>query len=157
VSASASVPPAPAARNRSLKARRAARLERFKRERLIIDCLNRGVSVAEIAVKLGVTEKRMRAIIKEALAAHMPGPPQEFVALQIGRLNEALLVAYSAMSGMNLRAVDRVVKVVRELDRYHGFFPSRAARCPRRARDRSKGREAAQALGASPGNGAASA
>ena len=43
----------------------------------------------------------MRAIVKEVLAAHMPGPPEEFVALQISRLNEALLVAYSAMSGLN--------------------------------------------------------
>ncbi len=89
--------------------------------------MNRGVSVAEIAAQLGVTEKRMRAIVREVLAAHMPGPPQEFVALQISRLNEALLVAYSAMSGMNLKAVDRVVKIVRELDRYHGFFRRRAA------------------------------
>jgi hypothetical protein len=31
------------------------------------------------------------------------------------------MVAYGAMSGLNLRAVDRVVKIVRELDRYHGF------------------------------------
>jgi hypothetical protein len=54
----------------------------------------------------------------------MPGPPEEFVALQISRLNEALLVAYSAMSGMNLKAVDRVVRIARELDRYHGFFPA---------------------------------
>ena len=51
----------------------------------------------------------------------MPEPPAEFVALQVSRLNEALLVAYSAMSGANLRAVDLVVKIVRELDRYHGF------------------------------------
>jgi hypothetical protein len=28
------------------------------------------------------------------------------------------------MSGMNLEAVDRVVRVTRELDRYHGFFPA---------------------------------
>ncbi len=51
----------------------------------------------------------------------MPAPPQEFVAIQVSRLNEALLVAYSAMSPTNLGAVDRVVKIVRELDRYHGF------------------------------------
>ena len=30
-------------------------------------------------------------------------------------------MAYGAMSGGNLKAVDRVVKIVRELDRYHGF------------------------------------
>ena len=51
----------------------------------------------------------------------MPAPPAEFLAIQVSRLNEALLVAYSAMSMTNLRAVDRVVKIVRELDRYHGF------------------------------------
>jgi hypothetical protein len=125
-SASATAPPAPPAqaRNRAIEARRAARLEKFKRERLVIDYLNRGVSVREIAFKLGVTEKRMRAIVKEVLAAHMPAPPEEFVALQISRLNEALLVAYSAMSGTNLKAVDRVVRIARELDRYHGFFPA---------------------------------
>ena len=32
-----------------------------------------------------------------------------------------MLVSYSAMSNGDLRAVDKVVKVARELDRYHGF------------------------------------
>ena len=30
-------------------------------------------------------------------------------------------MAYSGMTGMNLKAVDRVAKIVRELHRYHGF------------------------------------
>ena len=55
----------------------------------------------------------------------MPQPPAEFLALQVSRLNEALLVSFSAMhepkEGTNFEAVDRVVKIVRELDRYHGF------------------------------------
>ncbi len=100
---------------------RAARRAKFEREQLIVDHLNRGVSVAEIAARIDVSEKRMRAIIREILARRMPAPPEEFVAIQVSRLNEALLVAYSAMGEMNLRAVDRVVKIVRELDRYHGF------------------------------------
>ena len=100
---------------------RAARLEKFQREQRIVEYLNRGVSVAEIAARVGVGEKRMRAIIREILARRMPGPPMEFVAIQTSRLNEALLVAYSAMSPTNLGAVDRVIKIVRELDRYRGF------------------------------------
>ena len=52
----------------------------------------------------------------------MPHPPEEFVAIQMSRLNEALLVAFSAMSPTNLKAVDQVVKIVRELDRYGGAF-----------------------------------
>jgi transposase-like protein len=92
---------------------RAARLAKFERERVIVEYLNRGVSVSEIAAHVGVSEKRMRAIIREILARRIPAPPEEFVAIQVNRLNEALLVAY--------RAVDRVVRIVRELDRYHGF------------------------------------
>ena len=107
---------------------RTMRLAKFKREQLIVDYLNRGLSVAEIAARVGVGEKRMRAIIREILARRMPHPPDEFVAIRVSRLNEALLVAFSGMSGANLRAVDRVVKIVRELDRYGGI----ATRCIRR-------------------------
>ncbi len=41
----------------------------------------------------------MRAHISEILARRMPEPPAEFVALQVSRLNEALLVAYGAIRG----------------------------------------------------------
>jgi hypothetical protein len=41
--------------------------------------------------------------------------------MQLARLNEALLVSYAAMGGGNLQAVDRVVKIVGELDRCYGF------------------------------------
>ena len=117
-------------RNRSIAARRAARVEKAVRERRIVDYLNRGVSAAEIAAREGVTEKRMRAVVREILARRMPEAPADYVALQLGRLNEALLVAYSAMSGANLRAVECVVRIVREMDRYHGFVAAgrRAAR-----------------------------
>jgi hypothetical protein len=117
----------PAAANPPTPAR-AARLAKFKREQSIVDYLNRGVSVAEIAARLGVGEKRLRAIIREILARRMPHPPEEFVAIQVSRLNEALLVAFSAMSPTNLKAVDQVVKIVRELDRYGGAFAAEWAR-----------------------------
>ncbi len=44
---------------------RAARLAKFKREQRIVEYLNRGVSVAEIAARVGIGEKRMRAVIKD--------------------------------------------------------------------------------------------
>ncbi len=82
----------------------------------------------------------MRAIIRDprtgirGLARRMPHPPEPpdpspgVVAIQLSRLNEALLVAYSAMSPTNLNAVDQVVKIVRELDRYGGAFAAEWAR-----------------------------
>ncbi len=103
---------------------RAARLKEFKREQLIVDYLNRGAPVAEIAARIDVGEKRMRAIIGEILARRMPLPPEEFAAIQVSRLNEAMLIAFSAMAPANLKAVDQVVKIVRALDRYHGFVPA---------------------------------
>ena len=112
---------------------RAARLAKFQREQRIVEYLNRGVSIVEIAAQVGVGEKRMRAIVREIMDRRMPHPPREFVAIQVSRLNEALLVAYSAMSLTNLKAVDQVVKIVRELDRYHGFA-SAARRLPKAPR-----------------------
>ena len=112
---------APPARDRSAEARRAARQAKASRERRIIASLNRGVPVAVIAEWEDVGEKRMRTLVRDILARRMPEPPAQFLAMQVSRLNEALLVSFDAMSGSNLQAVDRVVKIVRELDRYPGF------------------------------------
>ena len=79
------------------------------------------MSVAVIAEWEDVTEKRMRALVRDILARRMPEPPAQFLAMQVSRLEQALLVSFDAISGSNLQAVDRVVRIVRELDRYHGF------------------------------------
>ena len=104
-------------------------------------------------------DKRMRALVQEILARRMPQPPAEFLAVQVGRLNEALIVAYGAMSVANLQAVDRVVKIVRELDRYRGFSAS-AAPAPAEPFRLAPPPRAPLALAAPPaepaGNGAAS-
>ena len=110
------------------------RLEKFKREQQIVNYLNRGVSVPEIAVRVGLSEKRMRAVIREIIVRRAPAPPEEFLAIQVSRLNEALLVAFGAMTGANLKAVDRVVRIVRELDRYHGAFAAVGLQRPDPAR-----------------------
>ena len=116
---------APARRDRSVQVRRKVRNAKADRERQIVGLLNRGLSVAEIASRSGVSIKDMRNLVRKILAERMPQPPVEYLALQVSRLNEALLVSYSAMhnsaTGTNFEAVDRVVRIVRELDRYHGF------------------------------------
>jgi hypothetical protein len=68
-----------------------------------------------------VSEKRMRAPVRDILARRTPEPRAQFLASQLNRLGEAPHAFFGAMSGANLQAVDRVVKIVRELDRYHGF------------------------------------
>ena len=116
--------------------RAAARLRKITGEQKIVALLNAGVSIAEIAGRQGVTERRIRQRVQDILARRAPRAPAEFATLQVSRLNEALLVAYSAMGGQNLEAVDRVVRIVRELDRYHGLaspdFADPSAPPPRR-------------------------
>ncbi len=152
MSESAETIPLAPARNRSIEARRAARFAKARREMRIVDLLNRGVSVAEIAAREEVTEKRMRALVSGILARRMPEPPAEFLALQVSRLNEALMVAYSAMSGANLKAVGLVVRIVRELDRYH-FPPPSGAPCgtrPRRTSSRPMRRSQPSSVASNP-------
>jgi hypothetical protein len=119
--------------------RRATRLEKVRREERIVALLNRGASVPEIAASEGLTLKRMRNVVREILSERMPQPPAEFLALQVSRLNEALLVSFTAMhtaaEGTNFEAVDRVVRIIRELDRYHGFA---AVSRPREEREASR-------------------
>ena len=91
-----------------------------------------GVAIAEIARREGISERGMRKYVKNLFGRRAPEATGEFIATQMNRLNEALLVSYDAMSPENLPAVDRVVRIVRELDRYQGFCggggePQRAA------------------------------
>jgi hypothetical protein len=90
------------------------------RDLRIVGRLKAGVSVNEIAIREKLSPRRVRELIARGLAARERLPIEDYAELQVRRLNEALLVSYGAMAGGNLRAVDRVVKIVHELDRYHG-------------------------------------
>jgi len=99
----------PTRRDKAAEARRKARLKKDARENRIIDNLNRGMSVTELAARQGVTLRRMQILVREILARRAPSPPAEYLALQVNRLNEAMIVAYGSMAGGNLKAVDRVL------------------------------------------------
>lgn len=119
---------APKPDRRKTPARRLTRQEAFVRERVIMSALVSGVSVAEIARRLNVSNRRMQQLVRALFARRRDAMPEHFVDLQVTRLQEALLVSYSAMGGGNMKAVDRVVKIVRELDRYHGLADPAAPR-----------------------------
>ena len=90
-----------------------------------------------------MTESAARAMLRDVLARSAPESPEDFAAIQMSRLNAALLVAYGAMGEMNLKAVDRVVRIVRALDRYAAVLAARPlTRTPALNRDA----EAAPAL-----------
>jgi hypothetical protein len=51
-----------------------------------------------------VTLRRMQILVRDILARRAPPPPAEYMALEVNRLNEAMIVAYASMAGGNLKA-----------------------------------------------------
>ena len=82
--------------------------------------------IAEIALQEGLSVRRAREIVQQILERREVDPPAGFVQLQIGRLSDAMMVAHAAMMEGNMHALDRVLRIVGELDRYHGFRGEKA-------------------------------
>ena len=110
--------PAPAVPPSRRVATRRAIAERKLR---IVERLTSGLSVAHIAHVEQLTIQRVRQIIAEMLEKREVDPPSGYVQLQIARVGEAMVVAHTMMLQGDLQALDRLIKLNGELDRYHGF------------------------------------
>jgi hypothetical protein len=110
-------PPEPA---RRVAPRRATAERRLR----VLERLTTGLTLAHIARAEGLSVRRIRRIIQEMLASREIDPPAGFVQLQIARLSEAMIVARTMMMEGDLQAMDRLIRLVGDLDRYHGFAPS---------------------------------
>jgi hypothetical protein len=106
--------------------RRSTRREMALRDQRLVTALAAGETIEELAAQLDIPLRTVRQRVSTILS-RPPVPPAEFAQLQMRRLNEAMIVAYSAMGNGNLKAVDRVVKITREYDRYAGFAQALAA------------------------------
>src|SRR5271168_2868970 len=121
--------PAPAVPPARRVATRRAIAERKLR---IVERLTSGLSVAHIARVEQLTIQRVRQIIAEMLEKREVDPPSGYVQLQIARVGEAMVVAHTMMMQGDLQAMDRLIKLNGELDRYHASggssFPPRPIR-----------------------------
>ena len=107
-----------------LAPRIAPRRATAERRLRILERLTTGLTVAHIARVEGLSVRRIRRIIQEMLASREIDPAAGFVQLQIARLSEAMIVARTMMMEGDLQAMDRLIRLTGELDRYHGFRPS---------------------------------
>lgn len=89
----------------------------------IMEALTSGLSVAHIAKSTHLTARRVRQIVADMLEKREFDPAGGFAQLQIARLNDAMSVAHTMMMEGDLAALDRVIKLAGELDRYHGYAP----------------------------------
>jgi hypothetical protein len=85
-----------------------------------------GQSYDEIAQAENLTSERIRQIVVDTLQRRLLDPVRDHARLQIARLDPALRVAAEQVATGDLRAVDRLIKVLDRLDKYQGVAASEA-------------------------------
>jgi hypothetical protein len=110
------------------------------RDMRILDALKRGAPMAAIADQEGLTLRRIRTIVNALLAENLGlEPASGFAQAQMRRLDAALRAALRALGHGEASSVERLLRVVREFERYSEIAePSATERSPRRARENQK-------------------
>jgi len=106
---------------------RARRVAPARRGPAILVALVAGETVDAIAEKEGLTRRRVETMLRDELRRRWIAPAEDYARLQIARLEAmAARLAAKAEKG-ELPAIDRVLKILDRLDRYHGFSKLTAA------------------------------
>ena len=124
-------PPSEWAHKRAAGKARRARL--IERREAYFDLLMSGYSVPQIAGATNMSVAAVRRAIAQALADRRLDSQEDYARLQVARLNKALLCADALLEEGEVKAIPHFVKVVAELDRYHGLArPMRLGKPARR-------------------------
>jgi hypothetical protein len=119
-----STPASERARKRAVsKTRREAVI---KRRETYFDLLVSGYSVEQIASHTKKSPSAVRRAVGQALAKRRLDAPEDYARLQVARLTKALRCADVSLEEGDLKAIAPFVKVVRELNLYHGVNFGRA-------------------------------
>ena len=98
------------------------------RAQRVLASLIAGAGVDEIAATERLTPKRTESILRQELRNRWVAPAEDFARLQIARLEQMILKLLERLQSGDLKAIDRALKIVDRLDRYHGF--TKAKRIP---------------------------
>jgi hypothetical protein len=99
------------------KPRVTARDREFRRLQILAR-LQEGWSYEAIAWEAGLSRERVRQIIEETIESREVNTSRDHVRLQIMRLDPALRLAAEKVAKGDLRAVDRLLRVLDRLDKY---------------------------------------
>ncbi len=99
----------------------ARRTKRLERREAYFDLLASGYSYRQIAEAMKVTPLSVRRAVDRAIAERRLDAPDRYIHLQVARLSKALRAADMRIEEGDLKAVAPFVRVVAELDRYHGL------------------------------------
>ena len=91
----------------------------------VLASLIAGAGVDEISAAEQLTRKRTEDILRQGLRSRWVAPAEEFARLQIARLERMIAKLVDRLQKGDLEAIDRALKIVDRLDRYHGFAKAR--------------------------------
>jgi hypothetical protein len=80
-----------------------------------------GLSVEAIAESEGLTRKRVETLLRDELRRRWVAPSSDHARLQLVRLQAMTATLTPLAREGDLAAVDRMLKILDRLDRYHGF------------------------------------
>jgi hypothetical protein len=98
----------------------------IKRREAYFDLLVSGYGVEQIANHTKTSASAVRRAVGQALAKRRLDAPEDYARLQVARLTKALRCADVSLEAGDLKAIAPFVKVVRELNLYHGVNFGRA-------------------------------
>ncbi|MDE3175050.1 MAG: hypothetical protein KGM15_02950 [Pseudomonadota bacterium] len=94
---------------------------RASRGPAVLAALINGVSFAEIAKSEQLTPKRLEKLVRDELRKRWIAPAQDYARLQIARLEAIAAQLKEKSKDGDLPTIDRLLRVMDRLDRYHGF------------------------------------
>lgn len=100
---------------------RARKRARVSRGPAVLAALINGVALDEIAKTENFTLKRVEKLLRDELRKRWIAPAQDYARLQIARLEVIAAPLKDKAKSGDLPTIDRLLKVMDRLDRYHGF------------------------------------
>ena len=94
---------------------------RVSRGPAMLAAMINGASLAEIATSEDMPEKRVEKMLRDELRKRWIAPVQDYARLQIVRLEAIATQLKEKSKNGDLPTIDRLLKVMDRLDRYHGF------------------------------------
>jgi hypothetical protein len=87
----------------------------------MLSALIEGAGLEAIAARERLPAKEVQTILREELDRRWVAPLADFAKIQIRRLENFCLQVMDRVENGELAAIDRALKVIDRLDRYHGF------------------------------------
>ena len=87
----------------------------------ILAALLTGASVEKIAEQETMSPKRVEKLLRDELHNRWVAPAQDYARLQVARLEPILAKLTAKAQKGDIAAIDRILRVLDRLDRYHGF------------------------------------